>query len=649
MRKIFAIIIVTLLAGKVFSQSADEMNKLRIAQALEQVGEYDKALEFYQQLYLLAPDNFVYFDGLRRTYMSLKKYDDAKVLLQERLKNEPANVVLMCQLADVYYKVRQSIATGSSATGQDSAVIVWDKALAIDPKNPNTYRAVAASMADNRLFDDAIEVYRKGESAMNSPTMFVNDIARLYFLNANYRESLHELLKMLDAQRTSATVMNIEVGLGVHSSSKEALDQFTDEMKREVADHSDDFEYRQLLAFLFMETKDYSSAYATYKWLDEHSGSSGTQLLQFANRAYNDEAYEASGDAYKEVSSRSKNTSIVSEAIMGYANSLRALGEKDYAEDDRPCAAEDTLKELNASIAAYERIINEFSNTQYLSAAVFNSAEIRMEYFHDFTGAEKLLDGHSEIFSMSRDAGILILTRLYMLEGKFQDAWGAALPEITSQQSSRSQLPLQQYSGGTDGVNVLSAPEAHQLQAESFYDRIEYQAALALYYLGMYDSSNYYLKRITSNPMSDAANDAILLSNIITNNRSNPEALREFATASSMIMSNRIPEAAATLEDILKNYSQTPLAENARFDLAAAYCKMGKLADALKNYSMLTEDSTGIFADRAEFRICRIYEETLHEKSKTIAEYENFLVRFPNSIYQNKVREILRNLLGENS
>jgi tetratricopeptide (TPR) repeat protein len=655
MRKIFAIIVVTLLAGKVFSQSADEMNKLRIAQALEQAGEYDKALGFYRQLHLLAPDNFVYFDGLRRTYMSLKKYDDAKALLQERLKNEPANVVLMCQLADVYYKAMQSSAMGSSITGQDSAMIVWDEALTIDPKNPNTYRAVAASMADDRAFDNAIEAYRKGESAMNSPTMFVNDIARLYFLNANYRESLHELLKILDVQRTSATVTNIEVGLGVYSSSKEALDQFTDEMKREVADHPDDFEYRQLLAFLFMETKDYSSAYATYKWLDEHSpltgqaGSSGTQLLQFADRAYNDEAYEAAGDAYKEVSSLSKNNSIVSEAIMGYANSLRALGEKDYAEDDRPCAAEDTLKELNASIAAYERIINEFSNTQYLSAAVFNSAEIRMDYFHDFAGAETLLDGHRDMFGLYHDEEILILIRLYMLEGKFQDALDTALPEITSQQSLRSQLPPQQYSGGTDGVNVLSAPEAHQPQAESFYDRIEYQAALALYYLGMYDSSNYYLKRITSNPMSDAANDAILLSNIITNNRGNPEALREFATASSMVMSNRIPEAAATLEDILKNYSQTLLAENARFDLAAAYCKMGKTADAMKNYSALTEDSTGIFADHAQFRICRIYEETLHEKDKAIAEYENFLERFPNSIYQDKVREILRNLLGENS
>lgn len=104
MRKLFAIVIVTLLAGKAFSQSADEVNQLRIAQALEQAGEYDKALEFYQELYRLEPDNFVYFDGLRRTYMNLKEYAAAQALLQAKLKSEPADVVLMCQLADVSIK-----------------------------------------------------------------------------------------------------------------------------------------------------------------------------------------------------------------------------------------------------------------------------------------------------------------------------------------------------------------------------------------------------------------------------------------------------------------------------------------------------------------------------------------------------------------
>ncbi len=76
---------------------------------------------------------------------------------------------------------------------------------------------------------------------------------------------------------------------------------------------------------------------------------------------------------------------------------------------------------------------------------------------------------------------------------------------------------------------------------------------------------------------------------------------------------------------------------------------MGQVDKALKYYSELSQDSTGIFADRAQFRICRIYQETLHEKQKAIDEYESFLARFPNSILQDRVRSIIRDLLGNNS
>lgn len=614
-------LVIAFLAGTFVSaahaQATDELNKLRIAGALEQAGEYEKAMDFYRQLYQIAPNNFVYFDGLRRTYMNLKKYDDAKSLIRDRIRIEPTNIVLFCELGDAYYKNDQ----------RDSSMTIWNNAIATDPGNPNTYRAVANTMVSNRLFDNAIEVYKKAEAATNSKAMFVSEIARLYFLNMNYRESLRELLEMLQEQNTVSAVTNIEVQLGMYSSSKDAVEQFTEEMKKQVEDNPGNANYRHLLGFLYMEQKNYTAAYETYKWLDEHLKSNGTELFQFADRAYNDEAYDVAADAYREVSDLSNQKPVIAQALMGYANSLSKLWGKEHTKDDRPCAAEDSLKELDASLVVYDRIIREFSGPQYLSEAVLNSVQIKMEYFHDFAGAERLLLDYGNVLRMYGHEETQTRIRLYMMEGKFTDALATALEVVQS---------------GPRGLTEKG-------ESTSLYDRIEYQAALALYYQGMYDSSAYYLKKITSDPMSDAANDAIQLMNTITNNHGNPQALREFASASAMEASNRLPEAAVALEEILKDYPQVPLTDNARFDLAAAYCKMGNVSDALKNYSELAEDSTGIFADRAQYRICRIYQETLHEKDKAITEYENFLARFPNSIYQDKVRAIMRDLLGEKS
>lgn len=606
-----AAILVALQISQSYAQNTgvDELNKLRIAQALEQAGEFDKAMEFYHQLYQASPNNFVYFDGLRRSYTTLKKYDEAKILLNERLKSDPSNVVMMCQLGDVYFKNGQ----------RDSGSVIWYRTLTVDPNNPNTYRVVAQTMAEDRLFDDAIKVYQKGEA--NSKTVFSNEIARLYFLDADYAGSLHELLRQLQTQRTPYVLPNIEAQVGSYSSSKEALEQFTTEMEKEVAEKPDNPDFRRLIGFLYMEMKNYAAAYSTYKWLDEHSGSPGSELLQFAAIAFNDEAYDVAAGAYKEVAGLSEDNSIVVQSLMGNANSLRKWGEKNYADDERPCSISDTLKELSQALSAYGKIIEEYPNTQALSASVSNSVELEMRYFHDFSRAEKLFLDYGSILRPLANDWALLRIQLYMKEGKFQDAFSTALEVLQPKPS------------------VVG----------SSLEKIEFQAAVALYYLGLYDSSVFYLNKIISNPMSDAANDAIQLMNMITNNRGNPPALKQFASASAMEESNRVSEAAAVLEKLLNEYPNVPLSDNARFDLAADYCKMGNVAAALKNYSVLAEDTTGVVADRADFRICRIYQGTLHQKEKAVAEYESFLVRFPNSIYQNKVREILRDLLGENS
>ncbi|MCL4539645.1 MAG: tetratricopeptide repeat protein [Bacteroidetes bacterium] len=614
MKKYYLCLIIMVVASivrPVFAQTADELNKFRIAEALEQAGEYEKALGFYEQLHKIAPGNFVYFDGLKRIYMYLKKYPEVEELIQDRLKTEPNNVVLMCQLGDVFYKGGVS----------DSAMIEWNKAIQVNPKDPNVYRAVADVMVNNRLFDKAIEVYKKGEGITDSKAIFIKQIARLYFLNMNYSQSLREILELFRYENRPSAMAYIQSQLGSFSSSRDAVTQFTNEMEKEVKKNSDNVEYRQILAFLYMVQKDYSAAYDTYRWLDEHAGSHGDELLAFADQAYANGGYKPAAEAYREVVTVSKDGPFVPQALMGYARSLRALGEQVYTEDDHPYAINDTLKDLNASLAAYGRIIDEYPKSQYLTEAVLSSVEIDMEYFHDFNSAERLLSQYAGALSANPYEVILTRVELSIMEGKFADA-------------------------------VKDAQQAIQVsneQNDRYYDRLEYQAGRALYYLGLYDSSKYYLNRVTSDPMSDAANEAIQLSNFIADNEGNPLALKSYAAADAMNVSNRIPEAAAQWEAILQEYPSVPLAENARFDLAGAYCKMGEVDKALKYYSELAQDSTGIFADRAQFRICRIYQETLHEKRKAIDEYESFLARFPNSILQDRVRAIIRALLGNNS
>lgn len=614
---IAAALVILSIATAAYSQSADEMNRLRIAEALEQAGEYGKALDFYKQLYAASPGNYVYFDGLRRAYMNLKQYNLAEDLIRKRLVTEPKNVSLFCELGNAYFQ----------AGAQDSAMDAWNKAIEVDPKNPGTYQAVAGIMTQNRMFEQAIRVYRRGEETTSYKSGFIIQIARLYFYSMNYRESIRELLGLFASDNKPAAVAYIESQIGAYSASRQAVDGFTKEMKEQVDEHSDNPYYRRILAFLYMEQKDYRAAYGTYKWLDEHSGSKGTELLSFAERAYNDEAYRPAADAYNEVSHLSKARPVISEAIMGYANSLRMIGETNLDEDERPCASDDTLRDLNAALAAYGEIITDYPNTPYLSPAVLNSIEIRLDYFHDTKGAEELFSKHPRFTSDYSERAALTRIKMYMMQGRFGDALTASLQEIQGDTVPRHGMPA----------------------AKNYMSLLRFDAAQSLYYLGEFDSASYYLNEITKNPMSDAANEAIRLFNLIENNKAMPAALKAYSTANAMEVSGRVPEAALQLKEVLDDFPQAPLAANARFDLAAVYCRMGNVKDALKYYSSLAEDSTGLFADRAQFRIAKIYEVTLRDSSRAVSEYENLLARFPNSIYQEEVRHILRKMLGSNS
>jgi tetratricopeptide (TPR) repeat protein len=604
-------------ASALYSQSIDEMNKLRIAQALENAGEFDRASAVYKQLYDANPSNIVFFDGLRRAYMNLKEYNLAENLIRKQIATDPKNVTLYCQLGDAFYKGGDS----------DSAAASWKSAIDAGPGNPGTYLAVAEVMIQNRLFEKAIEVYKEGETATNSKSGFVIQIARLYFYNMNYKESVRELLKLFDSDNSTSAMAYIQSQLGSYSTSKEAVDQFTGEMEKQVRENSDNLYYRQILAFLYMEQKNYPAAYDVYKWLDEQEGAKGIELLAFAERAYNAEAFESSAGAYREVSRLSKTPAVIAQAVMGYANSLRRLGERLNADDDQPCASGDTLNTLKASLAAYGEIIDKYPGTQYLAPAVINSVEIEMNYFRDFTAAERLYSAHANFTEEYAREASLLRVRLFMMEGKFDDAL----------KESVGQLKPVMRNGGP------------LLPSDAYVDGMKFEAARALYYLGDFDSASTLLGQIISNPMSDAANEAIQLVNLISNNKGIPGALKEYAKAGAYEIEGRMPEAAAQLAEVVNSFPQAPLSDNAKFDLAAAYCGSGNVAAALKWYSSLASDSLGIFADRAQFRMARIYQFTLHDTTGAIRQYETFLVRFPNSIYQDRVRGILKDLLGNNS
>ncbi|MBP1649472.1 MAG: repeat-containing protein, partial [Bacteroidetes bacterium] len=128
-----AVLLQGVLACSALSQTPDAATKFRLAQSLEQAGEIERAAALYKELLAKAPSNFMYFDGVQRTLLALKRYDEAIGLITARLNSAPDDLSLRTLLGAVLYRAGRE-------TEADEA---WTRAIAAAASNPNTYRLVA--------------------------------------------------------------------------------------------------------------------------------------------------------------------------------------------------------------------------------------------------------------------------------------------------------------------------------------------------------------------------------------------------------------------------------------------------------------------------------------------------------------------------
>ena len=77
--------------------SAQEQNRLQLAERYMQNGEADKALSLYEELYREDPQTFVY-QGYLQCLQSLERYPEAEKLIRRQMKAAPQPLLLQIDL-----------------------------------------------------------------------------------------------------------------------------------------------------------------------------------------------------------------------------------------------------------------------------------------------------------------------------------------------------------------------------------------------------------------------------------------------------------------------------------------------------------------------------------------------------------------------
>jgi outer membrane protein assembly factor BamD (BamD/ComL family) len=599
---LFGIIVLSQFA---YAQDTDKLAKLRLAQGFEEAGEWERAVALYEDLSKLEPNNYLFLDGLQRSYMQIKEYGKAINVIRRWLIFQPGDMNKMTALGGLYYDAGNEMAADS----------VWKSVISIDPHNIQIYRIVANEMLQHRMYDQCIRTYLNGRSISKNDAMFADELGNLYAMLQQYTPASKEYLRLI--KTTPEQLPLVQSRLSVFTAKPEGISAASETVKDELKNSPDNIALHRLYAWLLSEDRHYNAALEQYRIIDRLSNANGNELFNFAQQLQQECAYKTAAEAFKEIIDEHKNSQILLYARFGYARALEEL----IALPDTTVSLSESQLTYNIPIQLYETIAAEHANPDLAAQSLYRTGVIKFDKLFDLNGA---LDAFNRLKDTPSTSNIS----------------NDAVLKIGDIQIARNDL-----AGARKEYDRLS-----KISIEVYQDQAAFKLAELDYFEAKFDSALSILKRFNANLNMDLTNDALQLQYFIQeNNVSVPEALMEFAKADLLMHQRKYSESLMQFQDIVKHYSTALLVDDAMMKIGELYLLLKRPNDAITAFYFIADSiQLSILKDRAQFRVAEICQKVLNNKMRAINGYEKLLSQFPNSLYAEESRKRIRLLRGDN-
>lgn len=605
----------------------DDRAIYRMAQQYERGGDYRNAARLYERLYLRDPGNATYFDGYRRMLMQLREYDRAIAMTEERLERNPRDATLLSILGGMYYQAEE----------REKAFDIWEKTLNLEPRNIAPYQQVASRMIENRLLDQAIDIYKRGRQNVGQPHLFANDLAFLYASTMNYRGATREYMMILE--HTPQQLSFIQSRMSMYVLRNDGLEQAIEVVENIAEQSRDKLQFQRLLAWLYREGKDYEQAYNIYKHIDRSQNARGAELYSFAQTAFREREYEVAAQAYRDILDQYPEFERTPHVRFGYARCLEEISLKadslyKAAYPVSPPSTDDRIAEMRTSydrvIDAYRSLVRDYQGTSIGAQALFRIGLIQYNRYFDLDGALETLHEVVRLYSRGdtyMDARAA-LGELYIVRGSLDDA----LTQFDSL------IESQHVTGEYKDLAVLRRSEI-------------------AFYRGEFDEALEELRELVHKSNSSYANNAIELQTFIIENREpairgvrSEDALVLYAQAMHQKRQQRYPEAISSLEQIVEAYPNALLVDDALLTIGDLNFSMRRFDDAISAYRRIQSlEDRSILRDRALMRIAEVFHHGTGDRERAIEAYEDLIIEHPRSMLATEARKRIRLLRGDPS
>lgn len=578
------------------SSAQDE--RVKVAQAYEQSGDYRNSARLWQELYLANPNSEQYFNGIVRSFKAMNNYSGLTDLVKQRLEKRKT-IGLLSLYAQILHK----------SDKQKEAIDTWREAIKLAPNTIETYKEVANSQIEMRLVEPTIQTFEQARLQFNTKLLFADELAQLYAAKGDYRNGLQEVLTVFEA---SKNLQGAQGRISALMVSDSAVRFISNTIEQVATTNETNLSYQKLYSWFLREVKQYEKSLDIVLRIDKLTRAEGREVLTFADQARNEGQYDVAVKAYSYIIDLSRSNPYAQFAYYGYARSLESKLSK---------SSNISRKDIEDIISRYRTLIKEYPSSNIAAEAVYHAGILYEDYLGDTQQAIKefktLLQSYSNYPSSAE--GCIELGDCYL---KINDLVNAE-------------------------VYYTKAINDYSLRFPNYRDHALFKRGELYFFTANLDSALIMYNQIEQKPESEFANDAIERTTTISLNKDDSLTLRSYSKALLALKQRKYDEAVTLFEPVINSKSASDLAESSLLILADEQIKRKEYDKARSSLQqVLVKNPQTIYGDKILLMVATTYIETKNSPD-AIKTLQELLASFPRSIYIQEAREKIRKLRGD--
>lgn len=596
-----AVVSLFVVSTAAYAQPEEENRQYKLAQSYEVNGDVPAAARIYKELYNADPESRVYFEGLKRTWLVLGRFQELLPYVEQRVARFPKDYELRITYAEILH------ATGKT----EEANAAWSAVLTPAPTDQGVYMLLGESYTKSRLFAQAASVYQAMRDRFGRSLIVTDRLARLYAILGEYRKAASEYGDLLALDPTHLSF--VQTGMSLFTSNPAGIEAAINVIKDLAGIRKNRPEYLELLSWLYAENNQYQQAFDVAVQLDNMRNAKGSDIYAFADRTLRVGRFDAAIQAYEYfLKTFDRKNPLTPPVIYNYVYALESQYNK------RGMLMPEQAREL---IERYREVIEYGKGGSMASQASLQIAHLQAEVLNEPREALRTLtDEIREVHSISAMNALLFRAELTLRLGQIPEA----------------QKLYQQV--------CLNRTQSREATRNCQVAKLRY--AETLLYINNFKEAVDSLTVLTEDVGSDAANDALAWLFILQENLDqNDAALKSFVEGKFKEVQHDWDGVVRAMNIVAERAPGSSLADNALFVKAVSQRKAKKFLEARETLLGIVENyKDGTHADQALYLAAEVSDKELGELDKAVELYTKVLVEYPYSQYVAKARDRIREL-----